>query len=125
MKIASLVARILLGLLFVFGAVMFFLGKVPEQKLDPNSPIAHFMSAMGPTGYMNVVKALELVGGLLLLSGRFINLGLSLLGPVVVNIILFNTLVAQGNYGISAVVGVLTLVVLLGRKDYVKVLTTP
>lgn len=125
MKIATLVARILLGFLFAFGAIMFFLGKMPNPQIDPESPVAHFMKAVGSTGFMNAVKGLELVGGLLLLSGRFTNLALTLLGPVVVGIILFNVLIAHGNYGISAAVGVISLFLLVSRKDYMRVLSAP
>ncbi len=45
---------------------------------------------LGATGYMTVVKLLEIVGGALLLSGRLVPLGLVLVTPVAVNIALFD-----------------------------------
>jgi putative oxidoreductase len=45
---------------------------------------------LGPTIYMQFVCLVQVVGGLLLLSGQFIPLALVLLGPVIVNILLFH-----------------------------------
>ena len=124
MKIVTTASRILLGLMFTAFPIMFFAGMMPTPKLDPESPISHFMAAFGPTGYMHAVKVLELLGGLMLLSGRFVNLGLSLLGPIIVNIFFFHVFVAKGDYPMPIVMCVLALLALLGRKDYTKVLTT-
>ena len=51
------------------------------------------MAAFVPTGYLKFVKMFEFVGGLLVLIPRLRNLGLLLLGPVIVNIIAFHALV--------------------------------
>ncbi|MFM2295995.1 MAG: hypothetical protein RLZZ350_2408 [Verrucomicrobiota bacterium] len=91
------VAGVLLGLIFLMASVTFFLGKMPEQKFPEGSPIAHFMAAFGPTGYMAFVKVFELVGGLLVLVPRTRNFGLLALGPVIVNIIAFQIFVAGGH----------------------------
>jgi hypothetical protein len=55
-------------------------------------PATAFAGALGGSGYMTVVKVLEVVGGLLLLTGRFAPLGLVLVTPVAVNIALFDVL---------------------------------
>src|ERR1700728_4423136 len=88
MKIITLIARILLGLVFVvFGsnAFLHFI-KVPPMS----GPSGDFMNAMMSTGYIYVVSFCQVAGGLILLIGRYIPLGLTLLGPVIVNILCFH-----------------------------------
>ena len=80
------------------------------------------MGAIYLTPFLTVVKVLELIGALLLLSGRFVNLGLTLLGPIVVNILMFHVLIVGSGCELPVVMGVLALVALLGRKDYTSVL---
>lgn len=90
MKYAIHIVRILLGLLFVvFGANGFlhFMGPMPVMEGHAGA----FIGAMVSSGYIHVIAGLEVVGGLLLLIGsRFVPLGLTLLGPVIVNIMLFH-----------------------------------
>jgi uncharacterized membrane protein YphA (DoxX/SURF4 family) len=90
MKILFLIARLLLGLVFlVFGAN----GFLHFIKMPPPTGLAlQFVSALAASHYMVVVFALQVIGGLLLLIGRFVPLALVLLGPVVVNILLYHLL---------------------------------
>src|SRR5271163_3841927 len=88
MKIAVLVARILLGLIFLFFGLNGFLNFL-HAPLPPGGA-GQYMALLGPTIYMKFVFLVQLVGGLLLLSGQFIPLALVLLGPVLVNILLFH-----------------------------------
>lgn len=95
MKIAAIIASILLCLVFLMGSVPFFLGAVPEMKLPPG-PMTDFMNAFGPTGYMKFVKFFELLGAILVVIPKTRNFGLLVLGPIIVNILAFNILVAKG-----------------------------
>ncbi len=61
---------------------------VPE-----GSPAWHFMQAFGPTGYIKFVKIFEFVRDLVVMVPRLRNLGLLLLGPVIVNIVAYHALV--------------------------------
>ena len=92
-KCLPCIAGIVLGLLFVMASVTFFLKLVPEPKFPEGSPIAMFMGAFGPTGYMNFVKVFELTGGIVVMIPRLRNIGLLLLGPVIVNIIAFHVFI--------------------------------
>ena len=74
MKTATLIARILLGLMFVVFGLNGFLHFIPMPP-PPKGPAGEFAGALFSTGYLNVVMALQLVGGLLVLSGRFLPLG--------------------------------------------------
>ncbi len=92
-KWLPIVASVVLGLLFLMASVMFFLEVGPKPTFPEGSPIAHFFAAFGPTGYLKFVKLLELIGGLLVMIPRLRNLGLLLLGPIIVNILAYHMLV--------------------------------
>ena len=90
MKIAILVARILLGIVF-FGAGLvgiLKLGKMGGMPTDATT----FLTLMVAHNYTTFVALIMLIGGLLLLVGRFVPIGLVLLGPILVNILLFHML---------------------------------
>ena len=93
MKYLPTIASVLLGLLFLMASVTFFLHMVPEQKFPEGSPVALFMGAFGPTGYMHLVKACELIGAILVLIPRTRNWGLLVLSPIIVNILAFGTFI--------------------------------
>ena len=90
MKIAIVVARVLLG--FVFAAAglvsLLKLGKMSGMPGDATT----FLTLMVTHNYTTFVALIMLIGGLLLLVGRFVPLGLVLLGPILVNILLFHLL---------------------------------
>jgi|ERR1043166_10085 uncharacterized membrane protein YphA (DoxX/SURF4 family) len=115
MKIATIIVRTLLGLLFVvFGSNIFlhFL-KMPPQ---PASLATDFTKALMQSGYMYVVGFLQVAGGLLLLIGRFVPLGLTLLGPVIVNILLFHTFLDPGGLPMAIIVSAMALFLLYAYR---------
>src|SRR6478609_697110 len=102
MKIATVIARSLLGLIFVvFGSNM-FLHFIPMPP-PPEGPARDFMTALFVSHYLYVV------GGLLLLTGRWTPLGLALVGPVIVNIVCFHVLMAPAGLPMAIVVSVLAV----------------
>jgi putative oxidoreductase len=92
MKIATLIARILLGLLFLVFGLNGFLHFIPMAP--PAGLAGQYMGALFLSHYLVAVFLLEIIGGALLLANRFVPLALVLLGPVLVNILLFHTLMA-------------------------------
>lgn len=110
MKAATLVARILLGLIFIVFGLNYWLNFISAPP--PSGQAAAFIGAMYMTGYLTVVKVIEVVGGILVTTGRFTGLGLLLLGPVVVNIVLFDVFLTQSFNPVSAAAGVLSLFLL-------------
>lgn len=94
MKIAAIIAGILLGLLFIMSAVTVLFKLVDIPAPPAGTPVASFMAAFVPTGYMTFVKVIELLGGILVAIPKTRNLGLLCLGPVIVNILVFHQLVA-------------------------------
>lgn len=93
MKIAAWIARILLGLLFVVFGIDHWLHFIPIPPFE-EGPAKQFFTVFATTHYLDLVKGCEVLGGLLVLTGRFTPLGLAILIPVTVNILAFTTLVA-------------------------------
>ena len=123
MKIATTIARYLLGLIFVVFALNFWLKFLPVPQPEEGSAAAMFMGAFYGSGALALVKVLELIGGALLLAGRFVNLGLVFLGPIVVNIAIYNVLIAKSGYGMTALLVILAVVTLAGRRDLITAIT--
>jgi hypothetical protein len=88
MKIASTIARYLLGLMFLVFGLNGFLHFIPQPP--PTGLALQYFIAVSASHYILFVFALQLVGGLLLLINRYVPLALTLLGPVLVNILLFH-----------------------------------
>jgi uncharacterized membrane protein YphA (DoxX/SURF4 family) len=100
-RIATLVVRTLLGLAFVVFGLNFFFQFMPMPPMS--GPPANFMGALFATGYMfPLIKGVEVLAGLMLLTGRFVPLGLLLLSPIVVNIAAFHVFLTPGEIGMSA-----------------------
>jgi len=114
MKIATLVARILLGLLFLVFGLNGFLHFIPMQP--PTGLAGQYMGALFLSHYLVVVFVLEAVGGLLLLINRYVPLALVLLGPVIVNIVLFHACLAPAGLPIALFAVTLGLVVFAGVR---------
>ena len=89
MKIVTLIARLLLGLIFVVFGLNGFLNFLSMGPM-PTGLAGQFIGALSLSHYFWVVAALQVVGGALLLVNRFVPLALVLLGPVIVNIILLS-----------------------------------
>lgn len=97
MKYAANIAGGLLGFLFIAAGAVYLLqiGPTPPPPA-PGTPGAHFRAAFEPTGYLSMVKAFEIVGGLLVAIPRLRNLGLLVLGPIILNILAHNAFVLGG-----------------------------
>ena len=94
MKIAVLIARILLGLVFfVFGLNDFF-------HFMPNPPIPGdagvLANIMFAHGWFTFHGILYTIAGALLLIGRYVPVGLVILGPILVNVLLFHATLTGG-----------------------------
>ena len=98
MKHLPTIAGALLGLAFVVFGSNFFLNFIPLPN-DPSpadAPHKLFMGALFPTGYLAFVKVLEILGGVLVAVPRTRNLGLLILGPIIVNILCFHVFLMKG-----------------------------
>lgn len=112
MKIATIIARTLLGLVFVvFGFNGFFHFIPMGPPPSPDSPAGMFLTAVSTTGYMKVVFLFQILGGLLLLLNLLPVLGLVILCPIIFNIFLFHATMAPS--GLPLAIGVAGLALLL------------
>jgi len=115
MKIAVLIARILLGLIFVIFGANGFLHFIPSTP--PPGAAGQFAGLLFTTHYYVVVFALQFIGGLLLLVGRFIPLGLVILAPIIVNILLFHIHMNPSGIGPGLLATILWFVVFAAHRE--------
>jgi putative oxidoreductase len=115
MKIAVLIARILLGLIFVIFGANGFLHFIPSTP--PPGAAGQFAGLLFTTHYYVVVFALQFIGGVLLLVGRYIPLGLVILAPIIVNILLFHIHMAPSGIGPGLLATVLWFVVFAAHRE--------
>ena len=109
MKIALTIARYFLGLIFTVFGLNGFLNFIP---MSPVPPLAgQFASALVQSHYMTVVFVIEITAGVLLLATRFVPLALTIIAPVIVNIVLFHVFMAPGGLPLAALVSILWILV--------------
>jgi len=114
MKMVALIARILLGLVFFVFGLNGFLHFIPAPP--PPGVAGVFAGILISTHYFYVVSGLQVVGGALLLLGRYVALALTLLGPIVVNIFLFHWLMEPKGLPLAIVVVMLWGVLFWAQK---------
>jgi len=117
MKILNLIARLLLGLIFVVLGLNGFLNFLSMGPM-PSGLAGQFIGALVLSHYFWVIAALQVAGGVLLLVNRFVPLALVLLGPVIVNIILYHVFLNPSGAALAIVVVILWGIVFWGRRQY-------
>ena len=121
MKRVILVARILLGLIFVFFGANLILHFLHMPM--PTGDAGQLSEIMDRSKWMAFTGLVQLIGGILLLVGRYVPLGLALLAPVIVNILLFHFLLLGGSGVAPALlVAVLEIFLLWGYRGYFRTL---
>jgi len=105
MKIAVVIARILMGVVFVFFGLNGFLQFLKAPL--PTGLAGQFLMALFQSHYVWFICAVQIVGGVLLLVNRYVPLALALLGPVIVNIILYHLLLNPAAAQLAVVVTIL------------------
>jgi len=117
MKIVILIARLLLGLIAVVFGLNGFLNFLNMGPM-PSGLAGQFIGALALSHYFWVVAGLQVVGGALLLVNRFVPLALVLLGPVIVNILLYHLFLNISGIGLAIVVAILWFIVFYGHRQY-------
>jgi putative oxidoreductase len=115
MKITIVIARFLLGLIFLVFGLNGFLHFIPSPP--PSGIAGQFAGALFVSNYLVVVFLLQIVSAILLLLNRYVPLALTLLAPIIVNILLFHILMAPSGLPLAIVVTVLWIVVFLSVRS--------
>ena len=117
MKILTLIARLLLGLISVVFGLNGFLNFLNMGPL-PSGFAGQFIIALAASHYFWVIAGLQVVGGVLLLVNRFVPLALVLLGPVIVNILLYHIFLNRSGAQLAILVTILWFIVFYGHRQY-------
>jgi putative oxidoreductase len=116
MKIATIIARVLLGLIFVVFGSNAFLRFLPMPPL-PQGVAGEYLHAFFASGYVYVIGGFQVIGGLLLLVGRFVPLGLTILAAIIINIWCFHLLMAPEGLPPAILVTILELFLVWRYRD--------
>lgn len=88
MKIASTIARYILGLMFTVFGLNGFLHFLPMMPMPPLA--GQFIGVLVASHYTVPVFLIQLACGILFLINRYVPLALTLIGPVIVNVLIFH-----------------------------------
>jgi putative oxidoreductase len=116
MKTTSVIARLLLGIIFlVFGLNGFF--HFLPMSPPPSGTAAQFFGALYVSNYLLVIFLLQILGAILLLLNRYVPLALTLLAPIIVNILLFHLSMAPSGIPLAIIVTALWVLVFLSVRS--------
>lgn len=123
MKIATLIVRILLGLIFFVMGLNGFFHFIPQPPMGEEA--AKFMMGLASSGYFfPFLKTLETISGALLLAGIYVPLALVILSPIVINIFLFHLFLEPNGLPIAIVLVLLMIFLGYTYREYFKSLFT-
>ena len=117
MKIASIIARYLMGLIFLVFGLNGFLHFIPMPP-PKGALAAQFGGAIFGSHYWIVIFGVQVIGGVLLLVNQFVPLALAILGPVIVNIFFFHAFMAPEGLPLAIVVVLLWSILAIRYKQY-------
>jgi putative oxidoreductase len=106
MKIAVIIARVLLGLVFTIFGLNGFLNFIPAPPPPPGLP-GQFITVFLQSHWVWFVSGVQVIGGVLLLTGLYLPLGIALLGPVIYNILVYHLLLDHTGGSVAIVVALL------------------
>ncbi len=115
MKIIAHIARILLGALFLTFGLNGFLHFI--QMPPPSGLAGQFLGTLFVSHYLVAVFLLQAIAGMLLLANRFVPTALVILGPILVNILLFHALMAPAGLPLAIVAFALWLTVVVEARS--------
>lgn len=104
-----LVARVLLGLVFLFGSVTYFFDLVKPPETMPEKLMTFNAGLMASGYFFTLLKGTELVCGLMLVSGYFVPLALVVLAPITLNIFMVHLMMAPEGVPLAVIMGALQI----------------
>lgn len=124
MKVATIIARVLLGLIFLVFGSNFFLHFLPMGS-PPQGLAGEYLHAVSGSGYIYVIGGFQVIGGVLLLIGRFVPLALTILAAMIVNIWSFHVSMLFEGVQPAIVVTILELFLLWRYRDAFRGILSP
>jgi putative oxidoreductase len=114
MRSASVIARYLVGVIFLVMGLNGFLNFIPFPP--PVGIAGQFMGALSVSHYLWVIFAFQVIAGVLLLVNRYVPLAVAVLAPVIVNILCFHALMAPSGLPLALLVAVLWAVIFVDLR---------
>ena len=115
MKIIAVIARFFLGFIFLVFGLNGFLHFIPSSP--PAGTAGQFVGALFVSHYLVPIFLLQIISAILLLVNRYVPLALTLLAPIIVNILLIHMLMLPSGLPLALVVTVLWIVVFLSVRS--------
>lgn len=110
MKIAVIVVRVLLAAMYIYASVIFFFNLMPKEMPAMSAAQTTFMSGVMASVYlMPLIKATELISGILLLINRTAPLAAVIIFPVTLNIFLYHAFLGPKDLPMVSVMLLLNL----------------
>ena len=119
-KIITLIASILLGGAFILFGLNFFLQFMSVDGPAEGSNAAAFIGVLYTSGYLGFIKILEVIGGVLVILPKTRNLGLLILGPIIINIIAYYYFIKSSFDWDIAILAALALLLLIKQGKHFK-----
>jgi putative oxidoreductase len=124
MKIAVIIVRILMGLMFLFASVVVLFNLVQQPELKGTAKI--FMEGMLATRYLlPLIKITELLCALAFLSGFFVPLAVVVIFPIVVNILFYNAFVMPEGLPVAILIFLADLFLAYAYRKHYQPLLAP
>ena len=118
MKIATIIARVLLGIIFFVFGLNKFLNFIPPLEYDEGTTaFLYFTGLFGAKYFLPLIAITEIAVGIALLTNRFTALALLILAPVTVNIFLFHISLDPANGAPGYLVFLLNVFLLFVHKE--------
>ncbi|WP_035349366.1 hypothetical protein [Edaphobacter aggregans] len=123
MKIAVLIARLLLGLMFTVFGLNGFLHFIPMQL--PPGDAGTLFTIMFKYGWFTFFSLLYVIAGVLLLIGRYIGVALTILGPILVVILLYHITMDPKGIGMALFAALLVIFLIYAHWHHFDAVVRP
>jgi len=124
MKIAIIIVRVLLGLMYLFASVVYFINYTPEAPKLSADQTTFMAGVMASVYLMPLIKVTELVSAILLLIGRTAPLGAIIIFPVTLNIFLYHAFLGPQQLPMVAVMLIFNIFLLFAyHKKYLPIIS--
>jgi len=121
MKIAVIIVRVLMGLMFAFASIVVLFKLVPQPEQTGDVKI--FMDGVTASVYMmTTIKVIELICAVAFLSGRFVPLAAVVIFPITLNILLFHLFLGPEGLPVAILLMIGNLFLAWHYKDKYKAL---